>query len=86
MKYLWIYLVTINAIGFLIMLADKRKAKTKSWRIPETTLMTIAAVGGSLGSLLGMYFFRHKTRHPKFAIGIPLLLAIHIVLLVILVG
>ena len=65
---------------------DKRKAKTKSWRIPETTLMTIAAVGGSLGSLLGMYFFRHKTRHPKFAIGIPLLLAIHIVLLVILVG
>lgn len=70
---LLLYLVTINAAGFLLMLADKRKAKKKLWRIPEVTLMTVAALGGSVGSLLGMYTVRHKTKHPKFTIGIPLL-------------
>ena len=54
---------------------DKHKAKKKLWRIPEATLMTVAALGGSVGSLLGMYTVRHKTKHPKFTIGIPLLLA-----------
>ena len=61
------------------MLADKLKAKKKKWRIPEATLMTVAAVGGSIGSLAGMYTFRHKTRHPKFTIGIPVILALQIV-------
>lgn len=78
MKYLYIYLLIINAAGFLLMLADKQKARKKKWRIPESTLMTVAAIGGSLGSLLGMYAFRHKTKHPKFYIGIPALLAAHI--------
>ena len=72
---LLLYLVTINAAGFVLMLADKHKAKKKLWRIPEATLMTVAALGGSVGSLLGMYTVRHKTKHPKFTIGIPLLLA-----------
>ncbi len=72
---LLLYLVTINAAGFVLMLADKHKAKKKLWRIPEVTLMTVAALGGSVGSLLGMYTVRHKTKHPKFTIGIPLLLA-----------
>lgn len=85
MEYLWIYLSLINAAGLLIMLVDKQKAKKKAWRIPEATLMAVAALGGSLGSLIGMYAFRHKTRHPKFTLGIPALLAVHIVLLVILV-
>ena len=70
---LLLYLVTINAAGFVLMLADKHKAKKKLWRIPEATLMTVAALGGSVGSLLGMYTVRHKTKHPKFAVGIPLL-------------
>ena len=70
---LLLYLVTINAAGFVLMLADKHKAKKKLWRIPEETLMTVAALGGSVGSLLGMYTVRHKTKHPKFTIGIPLL-------------
>jgi len=70
---LLLYLVTINAAGFVLMLADKHKAKKKLWRIPEVTLMTVAALGGSVGSLLGMYTVRHKTKHPKFTIGIPLL-------------
>ena len=61
------------------MLADKHKAKKKLWRISEATLMTVAAFGGSVGSLLGMYTVRHKTKHPKFTIGIPLLLALQII-------
>lgn len=73
-ELLWTYLTIINAAGFLLMLVDKRRARKKLWRIPERTLMTVAALGGSLGSLLGMYLFRHKTRHRKFTVGIPLIL------------
>lgn len=73
------YLFLINAAGFILMLADKWKAKKNKWRIPEKTLMTVAAVGGSLGVLLGMYTARHKTQHPKFTIGIPVILAVQIV-------
>ena len=74
-----LYLITINAVGFLLMLADKLKAKRGAWRIPESTLMAVAAVGGSVGSLIGMQLFRHKTRHIKFTLGIPLILAIQII-------
>lgn len=74
-ELLWTYLTIINAAGFLLMLVDKRRARKKLWRIPERTLMTVAALGGSLGSLLGMYLFRHKTRHRKFTVGIPLILS-----------
>ena len=84
MKYLYLYLVIINAIGFLSMLVDKQKARKGAWRIPEKTLMAIAALGGSLGSFLGMQLFRHKTKHPKFYIGIPVWLAVHVWLLVML--
>lgn len=84
MKYLFFYLIIINAVGWLIMLIDKQKAKRNAWRIPEATLMGIAAIGGSLGSLIGMYQFRHKTKHRKFTVGIPLLLIVHIVLLILL--
>lgn len=73
------YLFLINAAGFILMLADKWKAKKNKWRIPEKTLMTVAAVGGSLGVLLGIYTARHKTQHPKFTIGIPVILAVQIV-------
>ena len=68
-----IYLLTINAIGFLVMLIDKYKAVKNLWRIPESTLIAIALVGGSFGMLLGMQTARHKTKHPKFVIGIPLI-------------
>lgn len=74
MKFLLIYLLIVNAVSFLLMLADKRKAQKKLWRIPEATLLGIAAIGGSIGSLAGMYLFRHKTRHLKFTLGIPLIL------------
>lgn len=68
------YLILINALSFLLMLADKQKAKRGAWRIPEATLMGIAAIGGSIGAIAGMYLFRHKTKHPKFFIGLPLIL------------
>lgn len=78
MKYFLFYLLIINALGFLLMLIDKWKAKKNRWRIPEATLMTVAAIGGSIGSLLGMYTVRHKTKHLKFVLGIPVILVIQI--------
>lgn len=80
MQYLIAYLIIINAAGFLLMLIDKQKARRKAWRIPEATLIGVAIVGGSVGSLLGIYTFRHKTRHPKFTVGIPLILVCQILL------
>lgn len=84
MKYLYLYLIIINALGLILMLVDKQKARRGAWRIPERTLMSVAAIGGSLGSFIGMQLFRHKTKHPKFYIGIPLILAIHVWLMVML--
>ena len=72
------YLLTINALGLLIMLADKRRAQKKLWRIPEATLITIAILGGSAGSLLGMRLFHHKTKKPKFYVGIPVILILQL--------
>lgn len=77
-----LYLLIINAIGFLLMLVDKLKARKNLWRIPEATLMTAAALGGSIGAIAGMYTFRHKTKHLKFTIGIPLILIAQIALAV----
>ena len=84
MDILIIYLLIINAVSLLFMLIDKRKAVKKAWRIPEATLLGIAAIGGSLGAVLAMRLFRHKTLHPKFAIGLPVLLAVHIIVLLLL--
>ena len=77
---LTIYLILVNAIAFLLMLIDKQKAKKKKWRIPEATLMGSAAIGGSIGALAGMYTFRHKTKHPKFTIGVPVILVLQLIL------
>ena len=79
-KILVIYLLLINAIGFILMLVDKIKAKKNLWRIPEGTLFLVAVIGGSIGSILGMYTFRHKTKHIKFIVGMPLILAAQIVI------
>ncbi len=79
LKLFLLYLLLINAAGFALMLIDKWKARKNRWRIPEATLMTVAALGGSVGSLAGMYLVRHKTQHPKFTLGIPLILAVQVV-------
>ena len=83
MKPLFIYLLIINALGFALMLVDKFKAKENLWRIPERTLIGVALLGGSVGCLWGMYAARHKTKHPKFTIGIPVILAVQIMVFVI---
>ena len=67
------------------MLIDKWKAKHNRWRIKEATLMIVAALGGSIGSLIGMYTVRHKTKHIKFTVGIPLILIAQIALAVYLI-
>ena len=79
MKLLIAYLLIINAIGFALMLADKHKARKNLWRIPEATLMGVALIGGSIGSLLGMYTVRHKTKHLKFTVGIPVILVLQVI-------
>lgn len=72
------YLVVQNIIGFGIMGLDKWKAKKHAFRIPESTLFIIAIIGGSLGSIIGMHLFHHKTRHWYFLYGMPAILIIQI--------
>ena len=81
MKYLVIYLIVMNIIGFFIMAIDKHKAKKHAWRIPEKMLFLASLVGGSIGTWAGMYVFRHKTKHWYFVIGMPLILVLHVVLI-----
>ena len=80
MAPLLIYLLTINALGFAVMLDDKQRARKKRWRIPEATLLTVALLGGSAGCLLGMRLCRHKTRKPKFSVGLPVILLAQVLL------
>lgn len=77
-KLILLYLLIINAVSFVLMLADKRKAQKKLWRIPESALLLSAAMGGSVGCLAGMYTFRHKTKHLKFTLGVPAILVLQI--------
>ncbi|OGO76491.1 MAG: hypothetical protein A2Y23_01900 [Clostridiales bacterium GWB2_37_7] len=78
MKYLLLYLIAINIVGFAIMGIDKRKAKRHSSRVSEKTLFTIALVGGSIGVKFGMELFRHKTKHKKFIFGIPAIIILQL--------
>lgn len=79
------YLLFINCFAFLLYGIDKSKAKHRRWRIPERTLILVAALGGSVGALLGMRLFHHKTKHLKFTIGVPLILILQIALFLFLV-
>lgn len=80
MKYLLLYLLIINAIAFVLMRIDKQKAIKRKYRIPEATLMGFAALGGSIGAWIGMQVFRHKTKHIKFTLGIPVIFGIQVLL------
>ena len=81
MKPLLIYIIIINAASLVIMLVDKHNAIHKLRRIPERGLMTLGIIGGSIGCLMGMYLFHHKTRKRKFTLGLPLILLIQLLLL-----
>ena len=78
LKLLLIYITLVSVITFIVFGIDKLKAKKSWWRIPESTLMVLAVIGGSIGALLGMYVFHHKTLHKKFTIGIPVILILQI--------
>ena len=75
------YLIFINIVTFLVYGIDKWKAKQGSWRISEATLLMLAVIGGTIGALLGMQVWRHKTMHKKFKYGLPLILLAQIVLI-----
>ena len=80
MKLLLIYLVIMNVIGFIMMAVDKYKAKHHAWRINEKAFFLISLIGGSLGTIIGMYTFHHKTKHWYFVIGMPFILIVQLVL------
>ena len=73
-----IYLFTVNVASFLLMLSDKLRAIKKAQRIPESMLLGVAVIGGSVGVIMGMLFCRHKTRHARFRNGLPLIFSIHL--------
>lgn len=77
-KVLLVYLAVMNLLAFSVFGVDKSKAKRGKWRVPERTLLVLAAFGGSAGAVLGMIIFRHKTRKRKFSVGVPLILAVQI--------
>lgn len=81
LSYIAIYLLVMNLAGFTFMAIDKSKARRNKWRIPEATLFLFAIFGGSLGCLLGMRMFRHKTQKPRFYIGIPVILAVQVLII-----
>ena len=81
-KNILIYLLAINLIGFLVMGIDKKKAQKGKWRIPENTLLWITIFGGGIGTIAGMYTFRHKTKKIGFVVGFPIILVLEIILVV----
>ena len=86
LKNIVIYLVIIIVIGFLLMFIDKKKAKHGAWRIPEKTLFVATLLGGGIGTISGMYIFRHKTKKLKFTIGLPVILILEVVLIIYLIS
>lgn len=80
MKYTGIYIVIMNVAAFIAMGLDKRRAKRGAWRVRERTLFLLSLLGGSIGSLTGMYVFRHKTKHWYFVWGMPAILILHLIL------
>lgn len=81
MKYIFVYLLSINLITFLLFAIDKQKAKKHKYRISEKTLLLFSFFGGSLGALLAMLICHHKTKHIKFLLLVPVFLILHVLLL-----
>ncbi len=76
------YLALMNLIALLAMGIDKARARSGRWRIPEKTLFLLALLGGSVGGILGIYTFRHKTLHRQFTLGFPLIFALQLTLFI----
>lgn len=84
LSLLTVYIIAVNIIGFALMGNDKRRARKNAFRIPEATLFAFSIIGGSIGTLIGMYTFRHKTKHVTFKIGIPVIIFVQILFIVLL--
>lgn len=82
MNIMWIYLLIINIISYLVMGWDKRAAIKHNQRIPEKTLLILALIGGSLGSIAAMIILHHKNRKPKFLFGFPIIFVLQIVIII----
>ena len=81
MEFVVGYIIFINLLALVAYGMDKRKAKKNEWRISEKTLLILTAIGGSVGAMIGMFGFHHKTRHIKFVLGVPACFALHVILL-----
>ncbi len=81
-NYITYFFVALNVVTFIVYGIDKLKARRHKWRIPESTLLLLAVVGGSIGALLGMKLWHHKTQHKKFKYGLPAILLVQVVLAV----
>lgn len=82
LEYIIIYFLVINLLAFILFGLDKRFAQSGSWRISEKTLLVVSMLGGSVGAMFGMNFFRHKTKKNKFILGIPLILILQIAFII----
>lgn len=80
MQYFMYYFAGITFLSYFLMGLDKYKAIRNKWRIPEKVLFLSAILGGSIGSVLGMYMFHHKTKHASFRIGLPVILLLQVAL------
>ncbi len=78
---LWIYLLVINVLTFFIFRMDKKAAVHNRWRTPEATLLGLCLIVGAAGGFIAMHVFHHKTRKPLFAAGVPVMIAVHILLI-----
>ena len=81
-KNIFTYLLIINLLGFLAMYIDKKKAEKGRWRISEHALFMFTWLGGGIGTIAGMYKFRHKTQKKKFTIGMPIILVLEVIFLI----
>ena len=82
MKIILFYLLAVNLLTFVTYGIDKRKARHNRWRVREASLLLLAALGGSIGALLAMKVFRHKTQHKKFRYGVPAILIVQLAITV----
>lgn len=81
-KVIVYYFLFLNLGAFLAFALDKDRSRKNKWRISEKSLLTLTIIGGSIGSLIGMYFFKHKTQKKLFTVGVPVILFLQVVLLV----
>ncbi len=82
LEYLALYLLFINVVAAIICITDKLKAKIDGWRVPEKTLFIVSVIGGALGMYITMQLIRHKTKHKRFMIGLPVIILVQCALLI----